>query len=96
MIKRIIEAYAKAEFSKKLTVFVCTLYAISFAVCNVFYLVSNKDITFIHEYIQDGFNLCLLAYVVKAGAENLVKIGVSDLFKSKQKVKDILNQGGDT
>lgn len=89
-MKKIFQSFAKAEFSKKLTVFVFTVYALSFIATNVIYLVFDKNITFIHEYIQDGFTLCLIAYVVKAGAENLVKIGINDIFKSKQKANEIL------
>lgn len=83
----------KVETSKLLTYIVTSLFIISYIFTNVAFMVWDKDITFIFQYVFYAFNLCLVAYVGKAGLENVTKINVSEMFKKK--VDNVENSGGE-
>lgn len=79
-MKKIFASFAKAEFSKKLAVVVLILYIImvfATAILKIF----GYDIIEVFDYIQYSFGIVEIAYILKAGAENVTKINVSDLFK---------------
>jgi hypothetical protein len=86
-MKKIFQSFAKAEFSKKLAVVVLVLYivmAIATAVLKLF----NYDIIDVFDYVQYAFVIVLSGYVLKAGAENVTKISVSDLFKKSKDTEE--------
>jgi hypothetical protein len=88
--------WLKLETSKKLLWIVTTLFIINLIFTNVAYILWDKDTTFIFQYVFYAFNVCLIAYTGKAGFENVQKINVSELFKSKfnNLSTDINNQEG--
>jgi len=75
--------WSKLETSKKLLWIVTTLFIINLIFTNVAFIIWDKDTTFIFQYVFYAFNVCLIAYTGKAGFENVQKINVSELFKSK-------------
>ena len=77
--------WSKLETSKKLLWIVTTLFIINLIFTNVAFIIWDKDTTFIFQYVFYAFNVCLIAYTGKAGFENVQKINVSELFKSKDR-----------
>jgi len=63
--------FSKLPMSKKLTIVVTWGFFIGFAFTIASYLIWNKDITFIFQYMFYAFNVCLLAYMGKSGIENI-------------------------
>jgi uncharacterized membrane protein len=75
--------WSELEMSKKLTVIVTILFILSLIFTIVAYMVWNKNIEFIFQYVFYSFNVVLIAYMGKSGLENITKINISDMFKNK-------------
>jgi hypothetical protein len=75
--------WAKLEMSKKLTVIVTVVFILSLIFTIMAYMIWDKNIEFIFQYVFYSFNVVLIAYLGKSGLENIQKISVSDMFKGK-------------
>jgi len=70
--------------SKRLTIVITWGFFISFAFTVASYLIWDKDITFIFQYMFYVFNVTISAYFLKSGAENVTSIKITETFKDKQ------------
>jgi len=82
---KLFQGFKLLEFSKKIAVVVILIDILSFIFTNIAYMVWNKDITFILEYAHTQMLIIISAYILKSGAENLMKINISDMFRMGKK-----------
>lgn len=88
MIKNIFNGFRQLEMSKKLTIIVLIFWILLIIADIVFYMIFNKDINIIVDYVNTAFLVILGSYFGKSMVENISKIRVSDVFKSNSEQKE--------
>jgi len=84
-----LEKFSKLPMSKKLTIVLSWAFFISFAFTIASFLIWDKDITFIFQYMFYVYNICIISYFGKSGFEN-VSPNFKETFKDRQ---DNITQG---